>query len=283
MRTNEEPCFVQGTPEWLDLRRSKVTATDASIIMGANPWKTKAQLYKEKTTAVVPLKPNERMQRGIDLEPIARELFTLKTGIEIEPKVIIKDWQMASLDGYHEVGKCVVEIKCPGPKDHAKALEGKVPDHYYPQLQHQMHVCDVDEMIYFSFDGHDGVIVEVNRDQKYIDKMIVEERSFYDAMISGVFLDNDEYKLMEDAEWLKYASQWQGLSEYIKSLEKQQEILKEKLVQLSGASNCQGAGVRLSRVERKGNIDYSNIPELQAIDLEKYRKPSTNMWRISQE
>ncbi len=160
--------LIQGSDEWLELRKIKITATDASIIMGVNPWKTPLQLYKEKTSDISNTYTNERMQRGLDLEVEARELFIIQTGIEVQPKVIVKDWLMASLDGMSECGNYVVEIKCPGEKDHALALKGKVPDHYYPQLQHQMYVCDVNEMYYFSYDGLDGVIVNVQRDDNYM-------------------------------------------------------------------------------------------------------------------
>src|SRR5258708_7878806 len=131
----------QGTDEWLDLRKTKITATDAVVIMGASPWKTRTELYHEKVCATVPNAPNERMQRGTVLEPIARDLFNMTTGLKMVPKVAVKGWAMASLDGINEWNE-ILEIKCPGDKDHAIAVVGKVPDHYYPQLQHQMHVCD---------------------------------------------------------------------------------------------------------------------------------------------
>lgn len=174
----------QGTPEWLALRKTKITATDASVIMGENPWKTNYQLYREKISDDAPKPSNERMQRGLDLEPVARDLFTIKTGIEMNPKIIVKDWAMASLDGMDDSRKFILEIKCPGPKDHELALENKIPGHYYPQLQHQMYVCDVKEMFYFSFDGIEGAIVYVSRNDEYIEKMIFEEKKFYDCLIN---------------------------------------------------------------------------------------------------
>src|ERR1700752_2200587 len=106
----------QGTQERLELRKTKITATDAIVIMGASNWKTKVHLYHEKLSNDPPMPSNERMKRGIDLEPVARDLFTIQTGIFMEPKVIVKDWTMASLDGISELGQCILEIKCPGEK-----------------------------------------------------------------------------------------------------------------------------------------------------------------------
>jgi len=180
--------YVQGTIEWLEFRQNKITATDASVIMGVNKWKTKLDLYYEKTSPVKYKAPNAYMQRGIDLEPLARELFTLKTDIQLEPVVVVSTkypWMMASLDGGSPKGE-VLEIKCCGAKDHSSALAGKVPKHYYPQLQHQMAVCEISEMYYFSFDGIDGEIVIVSRDDEYIEKMIEQEKIFYDCMINKI-------------------------------------------------------------------------------------------------
>lgn len=183
MQTSTETTeYIQGSPEWLALRRTKITATDAAIIMGVSPWKTKEQLLKEKIEGDQS-EPNSKMKRGLELEPIARELFTIKTGFSVHPKVVVKDWTMASMDGIQDNGNIAVEIKCPGPTDHALAMSGIIPAHYYPQLQHQMYVCDLEAIFYFSFDGLDGVILEVQRDDAYIDRMLEEEWEFYQQMV----------------------------------------------------------------------------------------------------
>lgn len=106
-----EQAFIQGTPEWHQLRKTKITATDACVIMGVSPWKTRLQLYHEKLSNDPPKPPNYAMQRGLDLEPIARDLYIAKTGIYVEPKVIINEWAMCSLDGISSCGFHAVEIK----------------------------------------------------------------------------------------------------------------------------------------------------------------------------
>src|SRR5271169_3503351 len=124
----------QGSENWFALRKTKITATDASILMakgGSYFGKTPFTLYNDKVSDEPKKAPNEAMQRGTRLEPIARELFELQTGIAMEPKVVVKDWAMASLDGMSYNGDLILEIKCPGSRDHATALQGKVPEHYY--------------------------------------------------------------------------------------------------------------------------------------------------------
>lgn len=272
----------QGSAEWHALRKTKITATDACVIMGVSHWKTKIQLYHEKKSNDEPILPTERMQRGIDLEPIARDLFCMTTGHKMIPRVLIKDWAMASLDGINSWNE-VLEIKCPGEKDHAIALRGKVPDHYYPQIQHQLYVCDSEKAFYYSFDGFDGVIVEAKRDDKYIEKMLIEEKKFYDCLMNNTPPEPEENDYIErnDELWKQCASKWKSVTSSIKELEKEEEDLRKQLIFLSGESNTKGAGISLCQIARKGAVDYSKIEALKGIDLDKYRKGTINSWRIT--
>lgn len=280
----------QGSPEWHALRKTKITATDSCVIMGASHWKTKTQLYHEKLSNDPPMTPNARMQRGIDLEPVARDLFNFKMSMDYKSAVGIRGWAMASFDGMTPnweyvipLSRSIVEIKCPGEKDHAIALQGKVPDHYYPQLQHQMYVSGVKEAFYFSFDGIDGESITVKRDDKYIEKMLIEEKKFYDCLMNKTPPEPEEgdYIEREDDLWQQCASKWKYVMNSIKGLEKEEEELRNQLIFLSGESNTKGAGISLCQVLRKGNVDYAKIPQLKGIDLDQFRKGSSNSWRIS--
>ena len=273
----------QGCSDWHALRKTKVTATDACVIMGASHWKTRIQLYHEKLSDNAPMQPNERMQRGIDLEPVARDLFNVMTGYDMKPAVMVRDWAMASLDGRDDSIGTIVEIKCPGAKDHAVALQNKVPDHYYPQLQHQIYVAGVQMAYYFSFDGMDGVIVKVKRDDAYIEKMLIEEKKFYDCLMNRTPPEPVEGDYIErsDALWEECSMKWKALTNSIKALEEDQEELRKQIIFLSGESNTKGAGISLCQVQRRGNVDYSRIPALKGMDLEPYRKASINSWRIT--
>lgn len=181
----------QGSKEWLQLRKTKITATDAPIIMGESSRKNALTLYHEKIDPNFETPKNFRMERGIELEPLATLSFISYTGIIIVPSVVVNDWAMASLDGISACGK-VVEIKCPGNRDHDLAKKGKIPRYYIGQLQHQMWVCNVKSMFYFSYDGEDGIIISVKRDDFYIDLMIQQEKIFYQCLI-----ERNEEKIRE--------------------------------------------------------------------------------------
>ncbi len=276
----------QGSQEWLDLRKSKITATDATVIVGISPWKTPYQLWLNKIGEYPDQQQTEAMRRGLDLEDEARKTFEKLTGINVRPRIVVSnsnDWMMASLDGLSEDEKEIVEIKCPGQFDHSSAVSGKIPDKYYPQLQHQMAVCEAPRAFYFSYDGHDGVNLEVKRDDLFIEKMIELEKKFYTCMtdIIAPELSERDYVVREDEEWQHYSKAWQEAQIAIKYLEELQEKTREKLLELSRGRNTKGCGISVSKYMRKGNVEYKAIPDFENIDLEKYRKKPIEVWRVA--
>jgi hypothetical protein len=59
------------------------------------------------------------------------------------------------------------------------------------------------------------------------------------------------------------------------------EDTKNSLIKKLDNKNFSWGGVQASRVFRKGSINYKNVPELKNIDLEKYRKPASEFWKIT--
>ena len=134
--------LAQGSQEWLDWRKTRITATDASVIMGVNPFKNVSTLWKEKLDIVAAPTANERMLRGQELEPVARQLFIEETGIDVEPLVVESDefyWMGASLDGINDTRKIIIEIKCPSSDTHLLAVDGSIRPYYMVQMQHQLY------------------------------------------------------------------------------------------------------------------------------------------------
>lgn len=174
----------QRSRQWLEWRRTKITAGDAPVIMGVSPYKKIDKLYDEKIRCYE-TNTTQYMQRGIDLEPIALKAFEKATGLIMFPAVGVHeelDWMAASFDGMTIDGEAIVEIKCPGRRDHNDAAMGGVPFKYYPQLQHQIHVAGLDRAYYFSFDGVSGITLEVPRDDDFIEKMIAKEFEFWNCL-----------------------------------------------------------------------------------------------------
>lgn len=273
----------QQTPEWFEFRKTKIGASEASIILGINPWKTARQLMEEKLGLKEPQPTNQYMQRGIDLEPKARKCFIEMTEIEVNPAVLVHskyEWMMASFDGLSKHKLIAVEIKCNGSKNHEMARNGEIPDYYYCQMQHQMAVADLNEMYYFSFDGEEGIKFIVNRDDEYIEKLIEREKEFYQMMMDYE-LPPETYKKKDDDAWLNAAKQLKETRSQIKFLQSLEEMIEKDLIEQSNGCDTMGGGIKLSQEIRKGSVDYKNIHELKDIDLDEYRKPSTRYWKIT--
>jgi putative phage-type endonuclease len=176
---------IQGSPEWKAFRRSHICASDAIVILGRSPWKSLQDLYEEKVFGFEQ-EENPYMSRGKELEPLALESFEKETGLAMFPLVFKHDliqWMAVSYDGITIQRDAIVEIKCPGRKDHEYAVSKKrIPPKYQPQIQHQMSIADLNFAYYYSFNGEQGVIIEVKRDQDLIDLLLEKEQAFWNCL-----------------------------------------------------------------------------------------------------
>lgn len=281
--------LVQQSEEWFSKRRTMIGASDAPVIMGVSPWNTPHKLWQEKLQLVEGKKTTKRMQDGLDIEEQARSEFFLDTGLIVKPSVAFHEsnpFMMASLDGMTDDKKFIVEIKNAGKVDHSIAMQGQVPEKYYPQLQHQLEVCELEMVYYYSFRSKDDKkLLKVHRDDKYIKRMIALEKEFWECLndfIAPKLIDRD-YELMENDIWHAIASEWISVSTNIKELEKKESHLRELLISQSQNRNSRGSGLKICKILKKGNIDYSKIPELKQVNLEKYRKDPVEFWKILQE
>lgn len=280
----------QRSPEWYSLRKTHIGASDAAIILGVSPWRTPFELWQEKTGEGVQVTPHKNpwMQRGIDMEPEALKAFEDATGYLMKPQVVIcheNPWQMASLDGLELNGDVAVEIKVPGQKDHLVALNGKVPEKYIPQLQHQMAVTGLSMIYYFSYTRESQAIIKVCRDEEYIKNLIDKESHFYHHhMLKGIPPENPpKLKSMEnDSRWKSLTDEYKRLDNQMKEMDKKKDEIKDMLIQISNSENAEGNGISLQRFEKKGIIPYASIPSVKAMDLEEFRKPSTFYWKLNE-
>ena len=230
--------------------------------MGVSPWRTPYQLWEEKVFGIDNDSDSPAMKRGRDLEETARQEFERMMGTSVIPQNVVhleKPWLRASLDGIDVFGNIVVEIKCPNKEDHFVALNKKVPNKYFPQVQHQLAVTDLDKMYYFSYDGSKGVIVEVKRDQQYIDELLAKEEEFWGLVVTQTppeLTDKDYNDKAQDPEWIKIAEEWERAKENRVSMEIAEKYAREKLIALSKGKNARCNKFILTKSICKGSVDY---------------------------
>ena len=61
---------------------------------------------------------------------------------------------------------------------------------------------------------------------------------------------------------------------------RKKEVLSE-LVEIAKERNALLWGRKLTKVERKGSVQYAKIPELKGLDLEPYRGAAVEFWKLS--
>lgn len=255
------------------------------MIMGVSPWQTEFGLWQQKLLGTEREK-SQAMQRGIDLEASARVWFNQEMYATTVPDVKIssrRDWMLASADGWDEHKRILVEIKCPGKADHDIALKGEIPEKYIPQLQHQMEVYCVNSMFYVSYDGYNGKIIEISRNDLYVKEMIDKELAFLECIecvIAPPMTDRD-CQVRLDPDFVATAQEWAFLNGQLKDLEAKEDAARKRLIALANKENVHGAGVRVVRNFRKGAIQYDKIDAIKGVDLEPYRKPAIECWRIT--
>lgn len=279
--------LVQGSEEWKRFREGKITASIVPAIMGESPFQTPYSVWCEKVGLTPPIETNAAMQRGINLEPQARECFSKYSGIRVQPAVVIHeefDWLMASLDGLSSDGQYGVEIKCPGQNDHDLAKSGKVPIKYYGQLQCQMFCANLKNIIYFSYvSDDDHVLIEVFRDEEYIDMMMAACHYFYDCMQNleaPPLCDRDYVDMSKNVDFVGWAKEYKRINDEIIELEKKKANIKDLLIAIADDRPASYGKFKLSKVIKKGAIAYEKIPQLSGIDLNLYRKESVDYWKI---
>jgi putative phage-type endonuclease len=145
---------------WLSARVNSIGASEAASVLGLSPWKSNVELWEEKTLRrkQKDLSSIPAVQRGIAEEPKIREQF-----IREHPEFIVDynefdilhhrdlSFITATLDGeIYELEKGrhgVLEIKT-GSYSSKKYLDawsqGKIPDHYFPQVVQQLLVTGWD-------------------------------------------------------------------------------------------------------------------------------------------
>lgn len=152
LRLRACPQWAQRTPEWYEKRKSLITASDAAGALGigaanASAATTRRNLLKQKIENT--FKGNAMTRHGQNHEDFVREKLEDILGEPIEEFGLLVhpdlDWLGASPDGLSVRSGLLVEIKCPYRRE---IVPGEVPHHYWPQVQCQMEVCDVNACLF---------------------------------------------------------------------------------------------------------------------------------------
>lgn len=191
---------IQGSPEWHAAKLGVASASNFSKILAKGQGKTRKAYMLRLAAEILSSEPQETysnaaMERGIEIEPQAREYYEGLNGVKVEQVGFCKldDNIGCSPDGL--VGTDGgIEIKCPNTTTHITyILADKLPSEYVAQVQGSLWVTDRKWWEFQSFDprlkGRPFWSIRVERDEAYINKLAIEVNQFIielEELIAGI-------------------------------------------------------------------------------------------------
>lgn len=175
----------QRSEDWFNARLGKVTASRVADVLSqiktgesSSRRNYRVELVCERlSNAKAEGFSNVHTERGIELEPLAKSAYEVKTQLLVMDVGFVEhpaiDMSGASPDGL--VGeKGLLEIKCPTPANHVDiVLSKKSPAKYYAQMQWQMACTGRDWCDFVSYCpalsiSTDLYVIRVERDNEFI-------------------------------------------------------------------------------------------------------------------
>jgi putative phage-type endonuclease len=171
----------------LEIRRTVITGTDASIILGVNPYESIIELWQRKLGYLPEkdLSDNASVKAGQYLEPVVKKMFVDLTGKEVNsvpftvhPKL---QWMAGTMDGYINDENAVVEFKTARfDQGWGKQGENIIPKHYLCQVAHYMAVMDAAyAYVAVLIGGWDFRHYVIDRNEKLEELIIKKEEEFF--------------------------------------------------------------------------------------------------------
>lgn len=196
--------------EWLSARAERIGGSEASCIIGMNPYKSNLDLWKEKKGIIVPEDISDKpyVQYGHNAEPYLRELFAIdfpQYEVQyVDNNMWLNDkypFAHASLDGWltDEDGRHgILEIKTTNILQSMQKEKWKdmIPDNYYVQVVHYLMVTEFEfavlkAQLKYEYDGNvvmntKHYFIEREEVQEDIEYLENAERRFYESLKNDV-------------------------------------------------------------------------------------------------
>lgn len=173
--------------QWLEYRKQGIGGSDVAAVCGLSRWKSPMGIWMEKTGQVESEPAGEAAYWGTMMEPIVRQEFITRTGLQVnQVKAILQHkrfpFMLANLDGVlidPERGEGVFEAKTAGTYSAAEWEKG-IPDAYALQVQHYMEVTGLN-FVYVAvlIGGNNFQWRLIERDEGVIDLLVSIESRFW--------------------------------------------------------------------------------------------------------
>lgn len=187
----------QGSPAWLEARKSLITASDIPVLLGVSPFKCEADLADEKRGLLV-TESTLRMKVGLALEDVIAAEYEAKTGhttkrwpgLAVHPKI---EWAGASPDRKRK--GALVELKHTASR--SRFADG-LPQDVEAQVAWQMGVTGYEHADVAVLAGDDLSIFPVDFDAALFDDLVMVAADFRRRLAEGGPFARDTARIKRD-------------------------------------------------------------------------------------
>ncbi|ECQ1290653.1 lambda-exonuclease family protein, partial [Campylobacter coli] len=269
----------QGSHEWLNFRKGKITASIVASCIGEKGAFLSKKKAKELIQGVYEPYVSEAMKKGREYEELIRAKMEFIIGKDITPIVIQSlenELFMASLDGIDNE-KTIYEFKySTNNKEYEQVLKFKKPSSkYYAQIQFQLFVGGFEKCVFAVLNENDDLTYcIVKSDKEYQDFMLRKIDEFIKDYLVN---QKSDYKELEDTKAKNLTIEIIRLENTIKPIKEKLESLKKELIALANGEKARCLDITIYPQSRT-TIDYKGFLEQKNITVPKeFYKESISM------
>ena len=180
--------------KWLEKRRIGIGGSDASSILGFNPYKSSMAVYIDKIEPRINEANSEqisyKMELGNKLKSFVASEFMIKTGKKVRNinGMLRNDkypFAIANIDRAVVGEKAFLECKVTNSFN-KKEWEKTVPIHYQIQMNHYMAVTGASYCYVAVLIGNEELVIhKLERDEEYIEEIMKLEEMFWNNCVLG--------------------------------------------------------------------------------------------------
>lgn len=175
--------------QWLAARRTGIGGSDASTVVGLNPYSSLFYLYNDKLGLLPEKEDSEAMRQGRDLEQYVADRWMERTGKRCRSNNTMwrstdHPYMLADIDREVVGENAGLECKTTSVYNRADFAAGNISPTYYVQCMHYMAVMGYDRMylaVLVLNSGFYDFVIE--RDETEIAALTAQEASFWQKVI----------------------------------------------------------------------------------------------------
>jgi putative phage-type endonuclease len=278
--------YAPGSPEWAELRRTRIGGSEIAAVLGLSPWESPFSLWHRKRGTIGPLIENDQMWWGTALEQPVAERFALEhpeyrvvrcgTYVHVE-----RDYQLISPDrvlyprGQRGAWELLEIKQAYNDDDWGEAGTDEIPIYYRCQVMWAMDALGRDShhlAVYFGGgDYREYVIAYDENDAQILRKRAVE---FLDSIARGDIPPLDAHaqtystvrELHPDIEEsLDVLLDDELGAAYVAALAGEKAAKEEKALRTAQVADVLGGGRRAWWPDPAGECDEAGNPALRAV------------------